>query len=126
MSAKTIINATQILSNVSMTNPIATTPTSLKIIDNSGFQMVWTGAPVGTFNVQVSLDYKPGQFPDETPQNAGNWITLPLNTPITASGVPDIAYADLALMSSPWVRLIYTPTSGTGSLSVWVTGKSVS
>jgi len=126
MSAKTIINSTQIIFNGDMTNPITTVPTSLKIIDDSGFQMIWTGAPVGTFSAQVSLDYKPGQFPDETPQNAGHWVTLPLSTPITASGVPDTAYIDLTLMSSPWVRLVYTPTSGTGSLQVYVTGKSVS
>lgn len=128
MSAKTILIPYNVVPPVAgnMATTLTSPPTSVKMLDDVGYAFSWTGAPVGTFNIQCSADYRPGQFPDEAPQFAGTWTTMTLSTPITASGTPDNAYADLTLISAPWVRLQYVAVSGTGSLSVWVTGKSLS
>lgn len=84
--------------------------------DNVGMQFVWTGSPVGTFTVQVSLDQI-------------NWSTIP---PTSFSGTYPIpgttsspGYLDMALLSAAFVRVIYTKSSGSGTLNVLCVAKSV-
>lgn len=108
-----------------MTSNITSLPTNIQGTDNCGYQVNFTGAPVGTFGIQISQDYQPGTSPNSPPANPGNWISLPLNPAITASGSPDIAYIDLNQMSAPWIRLVYTAISGTGTLNAFVTSKAI-
>lgn len=128
MSAKTILKPYNVVPPVAgnMATTLTSAPTNTQLIDDAGYAFSWTGTPTGTFNIQCSADYTPGTFPSDYPTNPGTWTTITLTTPITASGGPDNAYVDLTLISAPWIRLQYVPTSGTGSLSVWVTGKSLS
>lgn len=91
--------------------------------DNIGFQLHWTGAPVGTFDFQISSNHM--QDSQGAVIQAGNWISLPLDPAIVAAGAPDEAYVDLNQMSAQYVRLVYTRTSGTGTLDAYVVGKGV-
>ena len=108
-----------------MLSTLQSPPTNISGLDDVGYSLSWTGTPNGTFTVQVSLDYSPGLAPTDYPINAGTWSTLTLSTAITASGSPDNAFIDVTLVSAPWIRLVYTPSSSTGTLSVWVCGKGL-
>lgn len=67
-------------------------------------ELIWTGAPTGTFSVQASMD------------NA-NWYDTA--TPVAApAGSPASTMVQLTDIGFPWVRIKYTKTSGTGSLKV--------
>lgn len=99
--------------------------TDIQGMDDVGYQVNFTGTPTGTFSIEISMDYQPGTSPNSAPANAGNWITLPLSTPVVASGSGDVAYIDLALLSAPYIRLKYTRTSGTGTLNAFVVGKAI-
>jgi hypothetical protein len=124
MSTKRKLSPYQIITSGDMSQAsITSTPTNIQYLDNVGIQLTWTGAPVGTFSIQISSDYQRDAQGNVT--NAGNWVTLPLSPAITASGSADTAYIDMTQLSAPWVRVLYTKTSGTGTLQGYVTGKTV-
>ena len=81
-------------------------------MDRVGFQLAWTGTPTGTFGIDVSND-------GET------WIALTLDTSVVAAGAADEAFID-AETAARWIRLNYARTSGTGTLNVHTTAKSIS
>lgn len=93
--------------------------------DNNSYELVWTGSPVGTFNVQVSQDYAPGTGPNSDPINPGNWTDVVLSVPVVATGSANYAYIELTQLSAPYMRISYTSVSGTGTLNAYVTGKSI-
>lgn len=112
----------------SITSPV----TAIEQLDNLGVQFNWTGSPVGTFQVQVSADY--AQDTQGNVTNTGNWVAVPLNyllsgVSTSATTVPTSAgspiYLDLNQLSAPWMRSVYTKSSGTGSVDMWVTGKMI-
>jgi len=91
--------------------------------DNIGFQLNWTGVPVGTFAVQTSADYK--EDSQGNILNTGHWIDIPLTMVITAFGGPDQAVIYLYQLSTPWIRVTYSSTSGTGLFDLYATSKGV-
>lgn len=113
----------QIITSGNMAASITSAAQEIQYQDNIGIQLNWSGAPVGTFSVQISMDHK--EDIEGNIVTAGNWITLPLSPAITASGTPDTAYIDLNQQSAPYVRVVYTRTSGTGTLNAFVTGKAI-
>lgn len=126
MSRKQFLKPYQLITSGDMSQASIISPvTDIQGLDNVGYQVNFTGAPVGTFSVEVSMDYQPGTSPNSPPANAGNWIPVTLSTPVTASGSPDNAYIDLALLSAPYIRLKYTKTSGTGSLNAFIVAKAI-
>ena len=113
----------QIISAGDMSGSITSPVIETKLQDNLGIQLNWTGAPFGTFDVQISIDYK--KDVNGSVQNPGNWVSLVLIPAIAASGVPDIAYIDINQICAPYMRVLYTRGSGSGSLDMYVTGKGV-
>jgi len=111
-----------------MSGNITSLPTNIEQISMLSYDIAWTGSPVGTFQVQVSNSYIPAQvYPNNTPVNAGNWTTIPAadfqgNYPVPAGSASNGAL-DVAITGFTWVRLVYTSTSGTGSLNVVIAGK---
>ena len=90
-----LFNAQSLGSNLT-SNPIATT-----YVNNIGIQLHWTGAPVGTWQVEAS-------------NNSTDWFDLNIEPIPTASGseanwgisIVDLPYA--------YLRVKYSRTSGTG------------
>jgi hypothetical protein len=74
-------------------------------------QAVWTGTPVGNFTVQYSADVGT----DSAGTGVTNWTTDSDSTIAAGGAAGDLAY-DIET-SAKWVRLVYTRTSGTGTLS---------
>lgn len=108
-----------IISAASMAASVTSDPQPIQFQDNIGIELVWTGSAVGVFSVQVSINYDP------LTNNAGSWVTLTLSPGITAGGTDDTAYIELNQLSAPWVRIVYTRTSGTGTLDAYIAAKGV-
>jgi len=113
----------QLIKNASMTGAITSAAVETKQQDNIGIQFNWTGTPTGTFSVMVSLDHKQDAQGNVTVP--GNWIPLTLSPAITATGSANTAYVDLNQLSAAYIQVVYTPTSGTGTLNVFIGGKGV-
>lgn len=107
------------MSTASLTSAI----TNIQFLDNIGIQLNFTGAPEGIFDVQVSADYAQDEFGNVT--NVGNWIDLVLNPVPSASGSADSVYIDIIQTSAPWIRVVYTRDTGTGTLNAFITAKMI-
>jgi hypothetical protein len=102
---------------------IASAVTNIQFLDNIGIQLNFSGSPVGSFEIQVSADY--AQDDQGNVQNAGNWIPLTFSIAPVASGSADQIYLDMNQLSAPWIRVVYTKDSGTGTLNSFITGKMI-
>lgn len=115
-----------------MSGNITSAVTDIQFLDDIGLQLNYSGSPTGTFSVQVSADHS-----EDFNGNvlvAGQWIPLTLSywngtSSITATSIPTSVgspiYLDLALLSAPYIRVVYTAGSGSGTLNVFLTAKQV-
>jgi hypothetical protein len=71
---------------------------------------VWTGTPTGVLKMQAS------------PDGINNWADV---SGITASpaGAAGSYFVNKEWQFYPYIRFLYTRSSGTGSLDIWYTGK---
>lgn len=95
---QTVISAGD-MSTASLTSTVVNKPNHHHV----SFQCVATGAPVGTYTLQESND-------------GTNWETVS-TLAITAAGS---ARLEAIFVTAPKVRLVYTRTSGTGTLNASV------
>lgn len=100
---------------------ITSTVSNIQFLDNIGIQLNFTGTPTGSFAVQLSIDYAQDDQGNVT--NAGNWVPITFTTPPVAAGAPGTIYLDLNQLSAPWIRVVYTKGSSTGTLQGFITGK---
>lgn len=114
------------------TSSITSAVTNIQHLDDIGYQFNWSGAPVGRISIQVSIDY--AQDFNGNVSNPGNWVPLVFTywngtAFVTDTAIPTSVgspvYLDLALLSSPWIRAVYTRTSGTGTLNAYISAKEV-
>lgn len=105
----------------SMAADITSPVSNIQYLDNCMIQLNFTGTPTGTFDVQVSEDYR---FQGD-PSNTGNWVSLPLAPAPLASGSADQIVLDLNQLPGPWIRVVYSRTSGTGTLDMYITAKMI-
>lgn len=103
--------------------------TNIQGLDNIGIQVnILTGSnAAGTFDVQVSADHVEV---NGLVKVAGTWNKLgtPYAGTISSSVFTDgtaSCYFDLNQLSSQYVRLLYTKSSGTGTFEAIVVGKMV-
>lgn len=110
------------------TSVVSSAISSIQFVDDIGLEWVWSGSPVGNFQVLVSADYDPNE------EVAGNWVPLTFtywngSVFVTSQNIPTSMgspyYVDLTLTSAPWVQVQYTNTSGTGTLNAFLTAKAV-
>lgn len=101
-------------------------PTNIQGLSGIGYDLVWTGTPTGTFQVQVSNTYS--QSPTGVVINPGSWNTLPSTSftgnypaPSASSG---FGFLDVVQTEAAWIRLQYTAVSGVGTLTVLPSGKN--
>lgn len=107
----------------SMGGNITSAVTNIEMLDNIGVQVIWSAGstPVGVISVEVSMDYDQDTLGNVV--NAGNWIALTLDPAANVSGNTGQIYVDLNQLSAPWIRVKYTRTSGTATLSGYICGK---
>lgn len=90
-------------------------------LDNLAIQLVISGgaAPTGTFVVQMTSDANP----DGSVAAAANWTDLVFDTTPTITTTPDDLLLNIKQWPGKFIRLNYTRTSGTGTLTATMTAK---
>lgn len=92
----------------SLTSPVI----DVSKLNGWAVQFVWTGSPTGTIKVQASINGTDfDDVTDATTDTGGVAGKFTFNT----------AYP----VSYPYIRMLYTRVSGTGSLNAWASGKEV-
>lgn len=109
-----------IASSQSMGASFNSTTIPLTQVGFLSIQAVWTGSPVGNFSLQVSDD----QGTD--PQGSGvvNWTTYTGSSSAAGGADGDLTY-EVTVTGEKWIRLIYTRTSGTGTVNARCETKGV-
>lgn len=97
--------------------------TNVQFLDNLGIQFNYSGNPTANFFVQASADYLQDQ--QGVVINAGNWRAITLNPAPAATGSADTIYCDINQTSTPWIRSLFTCSTGAGACQIWVTAKQV-
>ncbi|MES2347881.1 MAG: hypothetical protein V4641_09970 [Pseudomonadota bacterium] len=128
MSTRTTLRPNTVISAGDMSAATVTsTATILQSITSLNYAVTWSGTtPIGVLAVQASDDYKAD---GGTVLNAGTWNVVPLNlagasvTSIPITGNTGNGMIDIDGIAAYAVRLLYTKTSGVGTLVAVVTGK---
>lgn len=105
------------MSQATITSEV-TVATNLSLIS---YDISWAGSsPLGIIAIQVSNTYS--QNADGSQRDAGDWVTVPLAN-ANISGSSGNGMLEYRLAGAYAVRLLYTKTSGSGSLQATVNGK---
>jgi hypothetical protein len=113
---------------MSGTSTITSLITSIQFLDDIGLELVWSGNPVGNFQVLVSADYDPNE------NITGNWVPILFtywtgSAFVTDYNIPtDMGspyYIDMSLLSAPFIKVTYTNTTGSGTLNGFLTAKAI-
>ena len=123
MSSRTQLSPHSVITNGDMSAASITSEvTIIQKLSLASYGVSWTGtSPVGVITVQVSNDYS--QNADGSVKNAGTWNTLNLSATANVSGNTGNGFIDIDSIAGYAIRLIYTKTSGTGTLQAIVSGK---
>ncbi len=123
LSSRFFLEPYKVITNGDMSqSSITSSVTIINRMPNISYSVSWTGSsPVGTITVQESNDYSLN--PDGSVRNAGTWNTMALSGSATVSGNADNGIIKLSQVPSFAIRLVYTGSSGTGTLNAVVTGK---
>jgi hypothetical protein len=104
--------------------------TSIGVNTNIGknitIQAVWSGAPVGDFKVQISNDIvEENTLRGADPaSNVINWSDYTGSIQAAGGSSGNWMWLDKNI-GYHWIRLVYTRTSGTGTLTATFNGKGV-
>lgn len=122
MSSRPQAGPFPVITNGSLAGSLTSIPTIIQKLSLISYDISWTGtSPVGVMSVQVSNTY--AENADGTVKNAGNWTTLTLSTTPTVSGNTGNGGIDVDVTGFYAIRLVYTRTSGTGTMNAVVCGK---
>lgn len=113
----------QVVTSGDMSGSITSQAQYIGYFDNVCIQLDFTGTPTGTFAVEVSANHQRNLYGEIT--NAGDWIALALPTTPTASGAADHIAIDVNQCSFPYIRVVYTRGSGSGTLNALIGGKMI-
>lgn len=115
LSKKQIFTDQAVSSTTAYTSPVI----HILNLDNVFAQMNIAGTPVGSFVIQVSADHS-----EDIEGNvlvAGNWVTVITQA---VSGANVFGF-DLNQLGAPWIRIVYTNTSSTGTINGFISGKGL-
>jgi hypothetical protein len=122
MPRKNVLERYQSITNGNMSGALTSPVTSIKYLDNILMEFVATGAPAGTYSVEVSADYQ--QDLEGNVINAGNWTPLDF-TPSPIIAAAGTVVIDMNQLPAPFIRAKWTPTSGSGVLNMFISAKEV-
>lgn len=119
MGRKNIQESYKMFDNVDISGSQTSADTTVKTQDKAFVIIEWSGSsPVGAITVQAR-NYKYPVGPDS------GWVTLDFGSAIAVSG--NTGNHQLVFNEMPFtdIRLVYTSTSGTGTLSAYISSKVV-
>jgi hypothetical protein len=115
------------IANGDMSGNLVSAVSNVEFIDNLGIQLNFTGSPVGTFQVLVSIDYD--QDNNGNVINAGHWVPIVFPEPVAGSSISTSVgspiYINLNQVAAPWIKVTYTASSGSGILNSYICGKMI-
>lgn len=91
----------------------------------TAIQAVWTGTlPIGVLKVQASND----QGTDNVGTGVTNWSDIPASgslnpATVSVSGASGNGLFEIREAGYKWIRVVYTRTSGTGSIAITINAK---
>jgi hypothetical protein len=112
MALKNVIKPYHLMTDGDMSGNLTSNTVDVTYSDNVGIQLTWTGAAVGTFAVEGTVD-------------ESNWSSLSFSSTPSASGGGDTHLLNLNNLPYKRIRVKYTRTSSTGTLQVWVMAKTM-
>jgi hypothetical protein len=122
MASRPLAKPYSVITNASMATTITSTPTIIDQLSMISYEVNWSGtSPAGTISVQASNSYS--QNIAGGVSNAGSWNTLTLSIIPTISGNTGSGFIDIDKLAGYAIRLVYTPTAGTGVMNVIVAAK---
>lgn len=124
MASRPIFTPHSVITNGSMAGNITSEVTIVQNLSMIGYDVSWAAGstPVGVMSVQVSNTYR--QNGEGVVQVAGNWTTLTLSTTPTVSGNTGNGYIDVDATGAYAIRLVYTRTSGSGTMNATICAKT--
>lgn len=123
MSSRPQFNPHKVFTNASMATSLISDVTIVQKLSMISYDVSWSAGstPVGVMSVQVSNTYT--QNADGTVRDAGNWTTLALSAPTNVSGNTGNGFIDVDATGSYAIRLVYTRTSGSGTMNATISAK---
>lgn len=112
MAGKDTLQPCPILTNVDMATTVTSVPYQMAWFDNICVTLWFSGSPMGTFSVLVGSDNV-------------NLVPMDLNPAPVALGAAGVIVIDIMQLSPRYIQVIYSPSSGDGTLNVTVSGKMV-
>lgn len=112
MSRKNVLDPLQIFTNASMAVSQTSQVVNIKYLDDICISFSFSGTPTGTFAVLASND-------------SVNFIPVTLSAVPVASGTAGNILIDMGLLSFPYIKVTYTPTSGSGTLNGFLSAKMI-
>ena len=110
----------KIIDAVSMGASITSSAFNSQFLNDIAVQMVFTGTPTGTFTLEGSIDHAEQ---NGVVTNAGTWTTIALDA-MPASGAAGNILVNLTNIAFPWIRIVYTRVSSTGTLNAYISAKA--
>jgi hypothetical protein len=111
----------QITTDQSMGGDYTSSPVYLNQIAMGSIEAVWTGSPVGEIKLQVSVNHK--EAANGGVAVAGTWTDY-TNSEYSMTTAGSVVW-NLSNIGYQYIRVVYTRTSGTGTLNVFGMGKGV-
>ncbi len=123
---KEVTPVNKIFNSASMSATLVVTSliSNISYKDSVSLQYKWTGNPTGAFDVQGSVDYNPGQPQSNGTYNSGTWTSITLSPAPIATGSSSVLI-DMNQLSFPYIKTVYTNTSGSGLLTGYLFAKSL-
>lgn len=110
-STKNFIKPYPILNAQSLGASFDSVATSIQQLDRVGISITTTGTPTGTVSIQGSVDKI-------------KWFDMTFDTAIAPlAGSPNDYFFDIEATALSWIRIDYARTSGTGTMSAYITAK---
>lgn len=110
-----------IVINGNMASNITSDTIYLRVECMLSIQAIWTGTPTGTLKIQTSNI--PGQAPaGGNPTGITTWTDYTGTSQSLTGSAGDFVWR-FTFMPDTWARLVYTASSGSGTLNVYSTSK---
>jgi hypothetical protein len=118
MARKNVLQPYKLIVNGNMGATNHSAPVKVLYTDNIGIEVAFTGTPSGVFTIE-------GAVIEEQDIALATWVDFGITPTMTASGSASSFLISLNEVPYSHIRITYTRTSGTGSLNVTITAKSV-
>lgn len=115
MSRKSLLKPYKILNAVDIATNQTSNPTNVEGIDNFCIELEWSGTtPVGVVTVETASQDAGGNY--------STWKSIDFGATISISGASG-NHLLFVKADSQFYRVVYTATSGTGTLTAIISGK---